>query len=71
MNRIIKEAKIVFGPNGAAMCNILFASTTEEDRIIYSTLFDDYYFEVSNSLSYISMVRFLMSLILTGKVSMI
>ena len=54
MNRLIKESEIIFGPNGAAMCNMLFASNSSPKvGIIYPpTHLDDYYFLVSNALSF-------------------
>ena len=54
MNRLIKESQIVFGPNGAAMCNLLFASDSPTKvGILYPpTHLDDYYFLVSNALSF-------------------
>ena len=53
MNRLIKESEIIFGPNGAAMCNMLFASNSSPKvGIIYPPTLDDYYFLVSNALSF-------------------
>lgn len=54
MNRIIKESDIVFAPNGAAMCNLLFVTTQSKMvGIVYpSSHLDAYHFLVSNSLSF-------------------